>query len=63
MHLAVLRVPPGIRDRPMYCRRQESQRSWQGGALRFSLSEENTLEELDVVVEELSGIVEKLRGI
>ena len=33
------------------------------GALRFSLSEENTLEELDVVVEELSGIVEKLRGI
>ena len=31
------------------------------GSLRFTLSEENTVEELDVVVEALAGIVEKLQ--
>lgn len=32
------------------------------GSLRLSLSEENTLEEADIVVEELKGIVTKLRN-
>ena len=32
------------------------------GSIRLSLSEENTLEEADVVVEELKGIVAKLRN-
>lgn len=32
------------------------------GSLRLTLSEENTLEEMDFVVENLKGIVERLRG-
>lgn len=32
------------------------------GSIRFTLSAENTMEELDVTVEALAGIVEKLRG-
>lgn len=32
-----------------------------GGSIRLTLSEENTMEELDMVVESLAGIVEKLR--
>lgn len=33
------------------------------GSLRMTLSEENTEEEMDIVVEELAGIVEKVRGL
>jgi len=33
------------------------------GAVRLTLSEENTREEMDVVVEELDRIVEKVRGL
>ena len=32
------------------------------GSLRFSLSEDNTMEEVDYVVDELKPIVEKLRA-
>ena len=32
------------------------------GSLRLTLSEENTREELDLVVEELARIVERVRG-